>query len=121
LPKLDAPEGYTVAWKANTQENIRRLRQEGWEVASRLEHNIDTEMGDYYKKVNDSPVSEETSNITHNELIAMVLPEDMAEARRQYYKDETEKQTRSRMMAENATGYGGVVNAAQVKTTVEIN
>lgn len=119
LPELNCPKGFKVAWKHNTPENIRRLQYEGWQVASRLEHKMDVEMGNYYKKLNDSPTSEKESIITHNELIAMLLPEEMAEARKEYHRQETEKQTRSKLIAENSGS--AIAKAAQIKTTMEIN
>ena len=57
LPKLTAPEGFVPRWINNTPERVRQAQAEGWEVANRLEHNMDIEMGDYYRKVNDKPVS----------------------------------------------------------------
>lgn len=119
LPEMKAPDGYRVAWKHNTPENVRRLQYEGWEVASRIEHNMDIQMGDYYKKLNDKPVSEVESTIVHNELIAMLLPEDRAIAREEYHRQETEKQTRSKLRPEDSGT--AITKAAQIKTTMEIN
>lgn len=120
VPKLDCPEGFRVAWKHNTPENVRRLQYEGWEIANRIDHNMDVKMGNYYKKLNDSPTSEKESTITHNELIAMLLPEEVAIARQEYYRQETEKQTRTKMNP-NSDSYTGILKHAQIKTTMEIN
>lgn len=119
LPKLNCPEGFKVAWKHNTTENIRKCQLEGWIVANRLEHNMDVDMGDYYRKLNDRPISARESTIVHNELIAMLIPEEMAEARAEYYRQETEKQTRSKLIAENDGS--AISRAAKVTTTLEIN
>lgn len=120
LPKLTAPEGFKVAWKHNTPENVRRLQYEGWDIANRIEHNMDVEMGSYYKKINDKPTTEKESTITHNELIAMLIPEDMAVARREYYREETEKQTRAKLMPEkNASAF--MQDKAKLNSTIEIN
>lgn len=120
LPKLTAPEGFQVAWKHNTQENVRRLQYEGWEIANRIEHNMDIQMGNYYKKTNDRPVTEKESTITHNELIAMLIPDDMAVARKEYYRNETEKQTRAKLMPEkNASAF--MQDKAKLSSTIEIN
>lgn len=121
LPEMKAPEGYRLAWKHNTPENVRRMQYEGWEVASRLEHNIDVEMGNYYKKLNDKPVSEQESTIVHNELIAMLLPEEMAVARAEYHRQETEKQTRSKLKPEDNAQNAALASFAKIKTTMEIN
>jgi len=120
VPKLDCPEGFRVAWKHNTPENVRRLQYEGWEVANRVEHNMDVKMGNYYKKLNDSPASKKESTIAHNELIAMLLPEEMAVARAEYHRQETEKQTRSKLRPEDNSS-SALMRAAQIKTTMEIN
>lgn len=120
LPKLTAPEGFKVAWKHNTQENVRRLQYEGWEIANRIEHNMDVEMGSYYKKINDKPVTERESTITHNELVAMLLPDDMATARKEYYRNETEKQTRAKLMPEKSAS-AFMQDKAKLNSTIEIN
>lgn len=119
LPELKCPEGFRVAWKHNTSENIRRLQYEGWIPANRIEHNMDVEMGNYYKKINDRPVAKAESSIVHNELVAMLLPEDMALAREEYHRRETEKQTRSKLRPEDSGS--ALTRAAQIKTTIEIN
>lgn len=119
LPKLECPEGFRVAWKHNTPENVRKLQYEGWEVASRLEHNMDVQMGNYYKKTNDKATSETESIIVHNELIAMLLPEEMAIARAEHYRQETEKQTRSKLRPESSGS--ALMKAAKITTTMEIN
>lgn len=119
VPALTAPEGFRVAWKHNTPENVRRLQYEGWIPANRIEHNMDIEMGNYYKKLNDKPISVKESSIVHNELIAMLLPEEMAIAREQYHREETEKQTRSKLRPEDSRT--ALTQAAQIKTTMEIN
>lgn len=119
LPKLECPEGFRVAWKHNTPENVRRLQYEGWQVANRIEHNMDIEMGNYYKKINDKPISDTESTIVHNEMIAMLLPEEMAIARAEYHRQETEKQTRAKLRPEDSGS--AITKNAQIKTTMEIN
>lgn len=119
VPKLECPDGFRVAWKHNTPENVRRLQYEGWQVANRIEHNMDVAMGNYYKKVNDAPTSEKESTIVHNELIAMLLPEEMAVARADYHRQETEKQTRSKLKPEDSGS--AITRAAKITTTMEIN
>jgi len=119
VPKLECPEGFRVAWKHNTPENVRRLQYEGWIPANRIEHNMDVQMGNYYKKLNDSPTSKKESSITHNELVAMLIPEELAIARDEYHRAETEKQTRSKLKPEE--GNTALIRAAKIKTTMEIN
>lgn len=120
VPKLEAPDGFRVAWKHNTPENIRRLQYEGWEVANRIEHHMDVQMGDYYKKLNDRPINEAESSITHNELIAMLIPDDVAEARKEYYRNETEQQTRAKLQPEK-TASNFLREQAKLTSTIEIN
>lgn len=120
LPKLEAPEGFKVAWKHNTPENVRRLQYEGWEVANRIEHEMDVKMGNYYKKINDKPIAAGESTIIHNELIAMLIPEDLAIARKDYYRQETEKQTRSKLMPEKSAS-AFMQDSAKLTSKIEIN
>lgn len=120
LPKIEAPEGYRVAWKHNTPENIRRLQIEGWEIANRIEHNMDMNMGQYYRKMNDKPASEGESTIQHNELIAMLITDELADARKEYYRQETEKQTRTKLQPEK-TASAFIRESAKLTTTMEIN
>lgn len=117
LPELKCPEGFKVAWKHNTPENIRRLQYEGWLIANRLEHNMDISMGNYYKKLNDKPIAQAESTIVHNELIAMLLPDEMVEARREWHRQETEKQTRTKLTPKDSA----LARAAKITTTMEIN
>lgn len=120
LPKIEAPEGYRVAWKHNTPENIRRLLIEGWEIANRIEHGIDMDMGKYYRKMNDKPAAEGESTIQHNELIAMLITDEMAESRKEFYRQETEKQTRTKLQPEKQAS-AFIRDKAQLTTTMEIN
>lgn len=120
LPKLTAPEGFKPKWAHNTPERVRQLQAEGWEIANRLEHKMDVEMGDYYRKVNDKPGSEASSNITHNEMIAMVAPDEVIAGRKEYHRNETEQQTRTKLQPEKSAS-AFMQNMAKFKTTMEIN
>lgn len=119
VPKLECPDGFRVAWKRNTPEDVRKYQYEGWIVANRIEHNMDVQMGNYLKKLNDAPTKESESTITHNELIAMLIPEELAVAREEYHRSETEKQTRSKLRPEDSGS--AIAKMAQIKTTMEIN
>lgn len=119
LPKLKAPEGYVPAWKANTPENIRRLQIEGWEIANRLEHKMDIEMGNYYRKINDKPVSNKETTIVHNEMIAMLLPVEMAEARKEYYREESSNLLKTKLRPEDEIS--GFMKRANIKTNIKID
>lgn len=121
LPKIAAPDGFVPSWRLNTPENIRRLQGEGWIVANRLEHKMDLEMGDYYQKLNDKPVNAAESSIKHNELICMILPEELAIARREYHEEETRKQTRSKLIPENDLQNSRLARASKMTTTLTIN
>lgn len=120
LPKLNAPEGFVPAWKHNTPEEIRRCQQEGWVIADRNKHKVDLDMGDYYKKINDAPVKDGTSIITHNEMIGMFLPEEIAQARKEYVQKETEDQTRAKLNPHMNAQNRGVAQRANVTTNIEI-
>ncbi len=120
LPKLTAPEGFVPRWIENTPERVRKAQAEGWEIASRLEHNMDIEMGDYYQKVNDKPVSEASSTITHNEMIAAIMPDEVADSRKAYYRNETEQQTRTKLMPEKSAS-SFIRDMAGLTTKIEIN
>lgn len=119
LPKLNPPKGFVAKWAHNVPERIRQLQDEHWQVANRIEHNMDVPMGDYYKKVNDRPILPSQSTITQNEMIAMLIPEEYADARKEYYRQETEKQTRAKLRPESSGS--PLIEAAQVKSTIEIN
>jgi len=120
LPEVNAPDGFVAAWKENSPENVRKCLQEGWEVANRIDHKMDVDMGDYYKKLNDSPTDEKHSTIEHNELICMLLPEEVAEARREYYREETEKQTRAKLRPEDNPQNAAISQASNIQTRIEI-
>ncbi len=52
-------------------------------------------------------------------MIAMLIPGEVAEARRDFYRQETEQQTRAKLRPEDSGS--PLARAARIKTTMEIN
>lgn len=91
LPEFDAPEGYRKRWVSDTPDNIARKEAEGWVVLDKTKF-PDLNGGAYERQVTDSQGLSKTV-LKRNELIAMVLPEDIAQERTAYYEQETADRT----------------------------
>lgn len=90
LGHLIAPKGFTARWVRNDSDNIARKKAEGW-IIMKPEQNKGT-----YVEIEDVNDTKPTSNqIRYRDLIGMMLPDDMVESRREYYKNETLQATKS--------------------------
>lgn len=88
---LKAPDGYRVRWCHDTAENIAKKKAEGWEI-------LDTNkfpkasITEYEHLINDSKGLTSTV-MKRNELVAMILPDEIAQERKSYYEQETADRT----------------------------
>jgi hypothetical protein len=85
------PDGYRVRWCSDTPENIARKKAEGWEILDKTKF-PKLENSEFDHRTTDSSGITKTV-VKRNELIAMIIPEDMAQERDTYYQQETENQT----------------------------
>jgi|APGre2960657373_1045057.scaffolds.fasta_scaffold115931_2 hypothetical protein len=90
---INAPKGYVVRWCHDTPENIVRKKLEGWEILDTNKFS-EANVKDYEHRTTDSN-GLTSSVLKRNELVAMILPEKMAEERKAYYEYETLDRTNS--------------------------
>lgn len=91
---LDVPDkmpGFRPRWCSNDPLNLQRKKAEGWIPATeingiRMTHDHPDKMGDGH------PL---TSVTEYRDMILMALPEDLAEARDEYFQQKTDAQTGS--------------------------
>lgn len=101
LGGFQAPDGYVPRWvnSADTA-NVMRKQQEGWEFANSV-----TMPG--YKQLNEVLHGKEVTEsnglskgvIRHNEMVAMVLPQEIKESRDEYFGNLTKQRTQSRIQS----------------------
>jgi hypothetical protein len=80
------PEGFRMRWCEDSPENISKKKAEGWEILDKTKF-PELANSDYEQRVTDA--HGETTILKRNELVAMVLPEEKALARDEYYRQET--------------------------------
>lgn len=89
---FNAPEGYRTRWCEDTPENIAKKESEGWVLLDKTKFPNLSGTTNYEKQVTDSEGLSRTY-LKRNELVAMVLPEEIARERDEYYRQETENRT----------------------------
>lgn len=99
LGYFHAPDGYTPRWvNAKDQGNVAKKLKEGWEPVNKttlpsFEHINEivagsdvTESGGLGKGV-----------LRHNEMVAMIMPDELRESRREYYQGLTDRQLKAKL------------------------
>lgn len=119
LGYFNAPDGYVGRWvNAGDQGNMMRKQAEGWEVV-----NMATMPG--FQHINEIIRHKEVTEsgglgngvLRHNEMIAMILPNEMKESRDQYYGNLTKKRTEARIQSKEqkeklqASGYDNAIHS----------
>lgn len=80
---------YRTRWVKGTPDRVAQMQEEGWMLVN-----------DTVAKGVQAPTDKEVTDganldsaLRKREMVAMVIPEELAEARDKFYKEETEKQT----------------------------
>jgi hypothetical protein len=84
---IQARSGFTARWVSDEPDNIARKKEEGW-IIMKPDDNIKKFDS---QDVNDA--SQTDSRIRYRGMIAMMLPNNLKEARTEYYKAETNRAT----------------------------
>jgi hypothetical protein len=79
-------EGFRYRWCEKDSQNLQKKEAEGWVYAN-------AETGAPAEHVNPGDSTPTTSTQEYRELVAMALPEEIGEARDEYFRALTEKQT----------------------------
>lgn len=103
LGYFNAPDGFTPRWvNGADQGNIMKKKAEGWEFV-----NATTLPG--FEQVNEIVRKKEVTEsgglgngvLRHNEMVAMVLPNEIKESRDEYFKNITDMRTRAKIDMED--------------------
>lgn len=93
LGDITGPEGYRLRWCDSNPDNIAKKEAEGWVILDKSKF-PDLKGSNYERQTTDSEGLTKTV-LKRNELIAMVLPEEAALERTEYYRQETEDRTKA--------------------------
>lgn len=88
---VKAPEGYRIRWCHDVPDNIAKKRLEGWEILDKTKF-PEASVKDFEHQISDSN-GLTSSILKRNELVAMIIPENMAQEREAYFQQQTEDAT----------------------------
>jgi len=94
LPQLKARSGFTARWVHNDSGNVTRKLSEGW-VLMKPEDNKGAPIK-AYETPDANPLA---SEIRYRDMIAMMLPDDLMEARKEWLRQEN-KSAQSQILRE---------------------
>lgn len=83
LPRLVARNGFTAKWMRNDSGHIAAKQEEGW-IIMKPSDNVGVEIRQDY--INDA--NSLGTEIRFRDMIAMMLPDDLKQARSEHYKKE---------------------------------
>lgn len=90
LPQLKARHGFTPKWVSSDPGNISRKLAEGW-ILMKPQDNVGIPINSYETPDANSLASE----IRFRDMIAMMIPDDVREARQEYMREENRAATRN--------------------------
>jgi hypothetical protein len=102
MGKLEVPEGYVGRWCSKEEKNLMKKEAEGWEYVNKTNcpSAIRREELGLGSQVKDG--SNMGGALQYREMVAMMLPEDLAESRREQIKHKTEMNTKAKILASDA-------------------
>jgi hypothetical protein len=113
------PEGHRVRWCEDTPQNIAKKKAEGWEILNKAK----------FPELNNTEFDVSTTDskgltntiIKRNELVAMIIPEELALERDEYFKQETQNQTKQALSNEQVKKLISANDRRASKNVVSIN
>lgn len=92
LPNLKARPGFTARWIRNDAGNIARKKAEGW-IPMTAKDNVGVAIED------DTATGAQplTNVIRYQDMIGMMLPDDLKQARQEYHRNENQNAVRGVM------------------------
>lgn len=88
MATIKAPQGFNERWVSDEPDNIARKKEEGYVMMSQKDNKGSFETQDV------TDTGQIDSKIRYRGMVAMMLPDDMKEARTEYYKAETNRATK---------------------------
>lgn len=96
LDKVDGvPEGHTARYVRNEEKNVQRKLKEGWIPLNKTNSGAKAESEEHHIK--DSHTL--GSHIGKRELVVMVLPDELKQAREEHFQKETRTMTEAKLKA----------------------
>lgn len=121
LGMVKVPKGYTPRWCDADQANINKKLQEGWVFVNKTTSGSAGHERRDGKEENSTIDGHDLSTVVkYRELVAMMMPDDLVQSRRDYYHNETVRRTKSRVLAKeqinelNGTPYNGAVTGSTI-------
>lgn len=113
------PDGYRVRWCADSPENIAKKKAEGWEILDKTKF---PELKNTEYDVNTTDSKGLTSTVLkRNELVAMIMPEEVALDREEYHRQETDNLTQKALSHEQVKKLVSAGDRRNSKNVVSIN
>lgn len=113
------PNGYRVRWCEDTPANIAKKKAEGWEILDKTKF-PELKNTEYDVDATDSKGLTSTI-LKRNELVAMVIPEDVALDREEYHRQETQNLTEKALSNEQVKKLMSSGDRRNSKNVVSIN
>jgi hypothetical protein len=105
---LDTPDGFRARWCNSDEANIQKKMTEGWVPVNKT-----TFPGAAHLRTGAAKEVAEGQNlgsaVRYREMVGMMLPKDIYEARTEYFKNETVNNTRARMVTDAKDKLGDAV------------
>lgn len=87
LPKLKAPAGFTAKWSSPSKLTERRA--EGWQIMKPTDHK-----GEEIVNIDVNDVGSLTGALRYRDLVAIMLPKDLKDARDNWLRNENKEATK---------------------------
>lgn len=120
LGQINVPKGFVPRWCDADEANLAKKREEGWIPVTKTTYPD-------AKHVNDGEIKEvkdgaaiDGSLIKYRNMVAMMMPEELAQARREYFEDETRKQTEAKVkMVDQKEKMGSYASTIKPRLVIE--
>lgn len=120
LGELSVPEGYNGRWCSNDEANIQKKLAEGWVFVNKTNF-PQTE----HKESGNADVVDSVGvqgGVTYREMVGMMLPAELVEARTEYYKERNRKQLMAKIKMKDAVAENAVLmEKAHMDATITID
>ena len=112
------PKGYRMRWCEDTPENIEKKKSDRWEILDKTKF-PDLGSSEFDRRVTDSEGLTK-SILKRNELVAMIMPEEVAQARDEYHREQTRLNTQQALSAQEAKRLIGQRNVKPIIAGVSV-
>lgn len=103
---LTVPKGYTPRWCSGDEANIQKKMAEGWVPVNKTT----VPSGEHVRSHNERQVNDSdnlSGVVRYREMVGMMLPNELKEARDEFHKEENMKQLKAKVMMDSASNQLG--------------